>query len=427
MTTCRGYRGTAYKCSPDPSTFIAPSMGRVVRIMRNDTALKFVVLVDGDPFNIRTDSGRAPNMIREMQRRGVLLKAVSTAPPKLLDNGLKVWSKIIMRRKRETWTAVHLHPLRRFVSAGIGRLKCWNVRRDANAWLEVGLMVDSGAIPLGRNKFRCCLFDDNHATFVKSRYYEPQRMGRFDSVLLAFEQKTCRRMPLVVAQSERLRRSFSDDYGVEPNQVINIKNGINLNPLPDLPSARTGAPVFLFVGIDFERKGGFDLLTAFREVRANIPEARLRIVGPQTSPSTESIPGVEYVGYISRTTAEGEECFRSELSAASVFVMPSLREPLGNVYLEAMAFGLPCIGSRIFSIPEFIEDGVTGLLVTPGDSSAISAAMTKLGQDVDLANRMGRAGYDKVMTDFTWEKVVDKLIAEVQARRFASPAACSTG
>ena len=389
--------------------------------MSHDKALKFVILVDGDPFDSRTDSGRAPNMIRELQRRGVLLKAVSTAPPKLLDNGLKVWSKIIMRRKRETWTAVHLHPLRRFVSAGIGRVKCWSVRRDANAWLEVGLMVDSGLIPMGRNTFRCCLFDDNHATFVKSRYYQPQRMGHFDAVLLTFEQKTCRKMPLVVAQSEKLRQSFSDDYGVDPHQVINIGNGINLDPLPGPPTPRTGPPVFLFIGMDFERKGGIDLLSAFRAVREKIPQARLRIVGPKVLPSTASLPGVEFVGYISRTTPEGEERFRSELLAATAFVMPSLREGVGNVYLEAMAFGLPCIGTRIFSIPEFVEDGVTGLLVEPGDRAAIGAAMVRLGQDGDLANRMGRAGYDKVMADFTWEKVVDKLIAEVQARRLSTP------
>jgi hypothetical protein len=167
---------------------------------RESTA-RFVVLVDGDPFDIRTDSGSAPNMIHELERRGALLKAVSTEPPKVLDFALKVWSKIIGRRKRETWTAVHLHPLRRSASALIGRMKCRRIRDGADAWLQIGLMVDSAVVPLRKNDFRCCLFDDNHATFVKSRYYEPDRMGRFDRVLLAFEAKTCRNMDLVLAQS----------------------------------------------------------------------------------------------------------------------------------------------------------------------------------------------------------------------------------
>jgi glycosyltransferase involved in cell wall biosynthesis len=385
--------------------------------MTDKPLIKFVVLVDGDPFDVRTDSGRAPNMIRELARRGALVKAVSTEPPVLLDNALKVWSKWIMRRQRETWTAVHLHPLRRFASAAIGRARCWRVRHEADAWLQIGLMVDSELVPLPAGSFRCCLFDDNHATFVKSRYYRPQRMGRFDEVLLDYEKKTCREMSLVLAQSDRLRGSFIDDYEVDPHHVVNIKNGINVDPLPDRPSPRGGPPVFLFVGMDFERKGGFDVLAAFARVRASMPDAQLRIVGPELNPMREPIPGVEFVGYVSRATPDGERRFRRELSEATIFVMPSLREGVGNVYLEAMAFALPCIGTRIFSIPEIIDDGVTGLLVDPGDSDALGAAMLKLGQDQALANSMGQAGYDRVHADFTWEKVVDKLIAEVASRR----------
>jgi len=78
---------------------------------------------------------------------------------------------------------------------------------------------------------------------------------------------------------------------------------------------------------------------------------------------------------------------------------------------------LPCIGSRIFSIPEIVVDGETGLLVEPGDNAAIGDAMIKLGKNIGLANRMGQAGYNHVLADFTWEKVVDKLIAEVEERR----------
>ena len=247
-------------------------------------AIRLLALVDGDPLDIRTDSGRAPTMIREIDRRGILLKAVSTKPPRLFDDVLKAWSKIILRRKRETWMAVHLHPLRRFVSAVIGRTKCSSLRRNANVWLQFGLMVDSALVPVPRGAFRCCFFDDNHATFVKSRYYEPERMRRFDARLIAFEKETARDMDLVATQSETVRRSFIDDYGVDPNRVVNIRNGINLDPLPGPPVPRSGPPVFLFIGGEFERKGGFDVLSAFSVVHATIPEARLRIIGPEKNP-----------------------------------------------------------------------------------------------------------------------------------------------
>ena len=96
--------------------------------------------------------------------------------------------------------------------------------------------------------------------------------------------------------------------------------------------------------------------------------------------------------------------------------MPSLREPLGNVYLEAMAFGLPCIGSTVNAIPEVVDHGLTGLLVEPGDTAAVADAMIQLGQDPERANRMGRAGYDRVHAYFTWEKIVDELIAAIDSR-----------
>ncbi len=384
--------------------------------MSGGKVIRLIALVDGDPLDIRTDSGRAPTMIREMARRGLLLKAVSTEPPRVLDNVLKVWSNIMLRRKRETWTAVHLHPLRRFASALIGRMKCSRLRGDANVWLQFGLMVDSGLVPIPESDFRCCLFDDNHVTFVKSRYYEPERMGRFDARLISFEKKVSREMDLVAAQSEIVRRSFIDDYGVDPDRVVNVRNGVNLHPLPGPPLPRSGPPVFLFIGGDFERKGGSDVLSAFSVVQAAIPQARLKIIGPEKNPVPDPTPGVEFLGYMSRATPEGETRFRTELSAATIFVMPSLREPLGNIYLEAMAFGLPCIGARVNAIPEIIDHGSTGLLVEPGDAVAVADAMMKLGQDPELANRMGRAGYDRVHAYFTWEHVVDELIAAIDRR-----------
>ena len=89
---------------------------------------------------------------------------------------------------------------------------------------------------------------------------------------------------------------------------------------------------------------------------------------------------------------------------AALLVMPSFYESFGIACLEAMAFGLPVVATRVGGLPEVIEDGVTGLLVPPGDADALAQAMIRLLSDADLRRRMGQAGRERVLKEFTTER-----------------------
>jgi len=89
---------------------------------------------------------------------------------------------------------------------------------------------------------------------------------------------------------------------------------------------------------------------------------------------------------------------------ADVFVMPSRAEGFGFTNIEAMSFGLPVISSRIGAIPEVIDDGLTGVLVHPGDVPALSSAMEKLVADRPLARCMGEAARAAFLARFTLER-----------------------
>jgi starch synthase len=109
------------------------------------------------------------------------------------------------------------------------------------------------------------------------------------------------------------------------------------------------------------------------------------------------------------------------LSHASVFVCPSVYEPLGIVNLEAMACGTAVVASAVGGIPEVVEDGVTGLLVPHREGHAeefeagLAQALDRVLGDPAAAERMGEAGRERAETEFGWDTVARRT-AELYAR-----------
>ena len=98
------------------------------------------------------------------------------------------------------------------------------------------------------------------------------------------------------------------------------------------------------------------------------------------------------------------------LAASDVFVMSSLWEGLGLVFLEAMATGLPVLSSRVSAIPEVVVEGETGLLVPPGDSAELGQAMERLAGDEELRGELGRSGHQRVVEHFNLDRMVDETL-----------------
>lgn len=95
-----------------------------------------------------------------------------------------------------------------------------------------------------------------------------------------------------------------------------------------------------------------------------------------------------------------EDAIIAELGRADVFVLSSHAEPLGVVVMEAMALGLPTIGTNAGGVGEIIEDGVDGVLVPPGDPAAIAAAISRLMEDPARRGELGRSGRAKIEREF---------------------------
>lgn len=232
----------------------------------------------------------------------------------------------------------------------------------------------------------------------------------------ARETRVYRRASVIFTMSERLRRSFIEDFGIAPERLVTVHCGPNVDiPAPDPQRGPPAEPTILFVGRDFERKGGPLLLTAFEEVRRRLPAARLRIVGGRPSRRAAPPPGVEYLGFLSRDTSRGVSAMDAAYRSASVFCIPTRFEPFGTSFVEAMMYGLPCVGPSMWAVPEIIVDRETGFLVPPGDPEALADALVRVLTDPAMAARMGTSGRARAEEHFSWRGVARKMSRALDA------------
>lgn len=220
---------------------------------------------------------------------------------------------------------------------------------------------------------------------------------------IELERNLYRNAKMIFTTSENTRESLIKDYGIESEKTISVGYPLTLEKIPDFPKTYDGKTI-LFIGMDFERKGGYVLLEAFKKVKNEIPDAKLIIIGPNKGIFKINELGVEMLGCV-----KDRKIIEEQYKQASIFVMPSLCEPFGLVFLEAMAYKLPCIGTTVDAMPEIIQDGITGFLVPPGDACSLAEKMVTLLNEPEILAQMGNAGYRRVKENFSWDKVGEKL------------------
>jgi glycosyltransferase involved in cell wall biosynthesis len=248
---------------------------------------------------------------------------------------------------------------------------------------------------------RYVIYTDNTLALTLRHY--PQwwsASAEENAAYLEFEARVARSAEAVCTLSEWARSSMLEDYGCDPARVFAVGGGAN--PIR-APLSTGDGQVALFVGVDFQRKGGEVLLAAWQQVRRRLPSSELWIVGPRRR--RHSTNGVRWLG------RQPHEEIKGLCARATVFVLPSLFEPWGFAFNEAMASGLPCVGTTACAMPEIIEDGVSGRLVEPGDADELAEALVDILGDPVHAARMGRAALDAFNRRGTWESVAARVAA----------------
>jgi len=242
----------------------------------------------------------------------------------------------------------------------------------------------------------------------------------------------------VIAVSAGMRADVLRAYpAVEPGRVRVVHNGIDTEEygpdhgtdVLDKHGIEAGRPTVTYVGRITRQKGLPYLLRAARPLS---PDVQLVLLAgapdtPEIAAEVEALAAELRdkrggIVWVSQMLPKPE--VRQILTHSTVFVCPSIYEPMGIVNLEAMACETPVVATATGGIPEVVEDGKTGLLVpieqandgtgTPEDpdqfSADLAAAITSLVDDPDRAAEMGRSGRRRAVEEFSWASVAERTV-----------------
>lgn len=223
------------------------------------------------------------------------------------------------------------------------------------------------------------------------------------------------RASTIVAISDAVRE-FHIRAGLPASKLVTIHYG--LDETPSRPSEVTpadagispDAPLVLAIGRLIEQKDHATLLAAFARVRETHPEARLAILGwGRLENETREL--ARALGLADVVVLPGRVEPSAWLARADVFAHTSRWEGFGIVLLEAMLAGLPVVATRASAIPEIVVDGVTGVLVEPGDADGVARALADLLADPARRAALGAAGRERALSEFSVARMAERTLA----------------
>jgi hypothetical protein len=251
------------------------------------------------------------------------------------------------------------------------------------------------------------------------KFIEIQEMDITRDLRLAnwLEGETLRRADKLIAISNNIGTLIKEHHGIGDGKITYGPLGIEAPDESFLRTSTDGDQLnILYVGRLEKRKGIDTLFRAIPKVLQEIPAASFTIVGKDTdlAPGGESYKKYllkntdkKYHKYISFTDFISSEQLQEYYRNCDIFVAPSLYESFGQIYIEAMAWEKPVIGCNAGGIPEVIDDGRTGFVITPDDANELAKRIIAL-RDSSLREQMGMRGRRTVEDVFSVRNMVEK-------------------
>jgi glycosyltransferase involved in cell wall biosynthesis len=222
----------------------------------------------------------------------------------------------------------------------------------------------------------------------------------------------------LVTHSDVHRKEMARELGIGEDRIAVIPHGIPVQCDFRRAEGDAARPTVVFLGRLEIRKGTIDLLHAIPEVLSAVPRARFVLIGLDRDQCPGNRSHARYVRDTFAPKVQARIEFLGQLpddavdrllQTADLLVAPSLYESFGLVFLEAMRWGTPVIGTTAGAIPEVVENGRTGLLVPPQSPGDLAAAIIALLQDAGRRRALGEAGRRRVETYYTVERMAERV------------------
>ncbi|MBF2053999.1 MAG: glycosyltransferase family 4 protein [Candidatus Sericytochromatia bacterium] len=210
-------------------------------------------------------------------------------------------------------------------------------------------------------------------------------------------------------------------YELDAARISVLPFGANLNPTPDAETLQTlwqqrqtKSWQMLFIGKDWERKGGPCVLEMLQHLNQAGLKIQLQLVGCTPEIPADLAEQVHLHGFLNKAQPADQVRLRQLLSESHLLVMPSRAEGFGVVYAEAAAYGLPVLAADVGGVSSAVKDN--GILL-PAEASAAdyAAAVLALHQDPERYQQLAEAAYRRYREELNWTVFSQKILQQIRA------------
>ncbi len=386
----------------DDSAGLDPAAGKC------ETPIAFIC--PGDPLNVGTWSGTPYHMLRALEEQFAIIHVIREPWPAWLNFLRRAIRKLSGLRIDLYWSQQWS---RRAGTAMLRKL------REMNCDLVCAVAVSPICAQVSRRVPTIHVSDATQAAMVGYNPRHTALLAPFRRSAARMETDCIRHSIFATFPSDWARSSAIRDHGGDPERMVQIPWGANMvaksltAPADRLPDTWR----LLFVGIDWDGKGGAIALEAARTLRERRGKVHLDVVGCAPSKSPPKIEGVTFHGFLRKNVEAERVQLESLFCGAHLFVLPTRFDAFPTVNTEAASYALPVIAYRTGGVPGNVEHGVTGLLLDPGASAADFAdAIENLLTDWPRYLAMSDAALAFSHERLNWSAWARRLRQEVEVR-----------
>ncbi|MBN1635429.1 MAG: glycosyltransferase family 4 protein [Deltaproteobacteria bacterium] len=271
-----------------------------------------------------------------------------------------------------------------------------------NQCLSYGLLdIKKLGVPLIATIHHPITVDRDIEVQAEKWFWKKWKVRRWYS-FIGMQLKVSSKIPHIITVSEASKNDISNAFQIPATNFRVVANGINteiFHPLPD--EVRLENQVMVTNSADMPLKGLRYLLEAIASLR-NKRDIKLTVIGePKKNGVIERlVKNLALNGCVTFTGRIADEEFARYYAKTTIAVVPSIYEGFGLPAGEAMACGVPVISTTGGALPEVVGDA--GILVPPGDAKALETAIVDLLDNPEKQKKLGKAGYERVLKNFTW-------------------------